>query len=422
MILNSKFKQFNSTLYANYLLIGYAFFLPISPKISSILMIFIALFTLLSEDLKERFLYAIKDKIVIAFIAFYVMHILWIFGSEHLHVALLKVKDLRYLLYILIIMMVLKKEFVTKILTAFLLAMLFSESMSYCMYFNIHLPFIHLSQNSGTNVPFMLSYTQYATILSISMGLILYALNNKNMNIYFKIFYITFFISASVNIFIIGSRIGYVLYLISIATVLFYIYRNNLIKASFLSLLLISIGYTAAFKYGEIFSKRSEQIVDDFHLIFDNDLSTSLGVRAGYYLYGLQVVKDSPIFGVGTGDHIAATEEKILATEINSQNLDGLRYALKSGHNASLHSEYLDTMTQFGIIGLLVFLNIFYQTIKYQQREPNLRVIQLILFSCMLFLSIGSTIFITRDVGTIFVLLIALTLNLNTPKSDSSQS
>lgn len=382
-------------------------------------MIFIALFTFTSENLKERFSHAIKDKIVIAFITFYLMHILWLFGSEHLHEAFLKIKDFKYILYILIVMMVLQKEFISKILTAFLLAMLFSESMSYCMYFNIHPPFLYLHQDSGINVPFMLSYTQYAAVLSISMGLILYTLNNKHMNKYFKLLYTIFFVSASVNLFIIGSRIGYILYLISIATVLFSIYKNNLLKASFLTLLLVSIGYTAAFKYGETFTERSAQIVDNFQLIFDNDLSTDLGVRAGYYLYALQVFKYSPVFGVGTGDHIAVTEQQILAAEKDPKNLNELLYALKSGHNASLHSEYLDTLTQFGIVGLMIFLNIFYQIFKYQQSNLKLRVIQLIFLTSMLFFSIGSVIFIARDVGAIFVLLIALTLNLKpiTPMS-----
>jgi O-antigen ligase len=420
MTLASLKNRFDSSTYVNYLLVAYAFFLPISPKTASILMTFIALLTLISGNLKERFLHVIQDKIVIAFVLFYVMHFIWLIGSEHLHIALLKIKEFQYILYIVIIAMILKKKFIIKILSAFLLAMLFSETMSYAMYFNISVPFIHLNiENGSSNVPFMLSYTQYGTILSISLGMILYTLQQVHQVLYPRILYSIFFISASINIFFIGSRIGYTLYFISIATVLFFIYRDNVKKAIFLTLILSLTGFITAYNYGETFNQRSKQLFNDIVFVSMNDLSTSLGIRTGYYIYGWKVIQEYPLFGLGTGDHIAAVEEKILALELNTQNENGLLYALRSGHNASLHSEYLDTTIQFGFIGLLIFLNIFYQILKYYQKNPDLRIIQLILFFNMLFFSIGSTIFIARDVGTIFILLIALTLNIKPLESMS---
>lgn len=422
MFITSLKQQFNPSLYANYLLIAYGFFLPISPKVASLLMIFIALLTLMSKNLKERFMSALQDKIIIAFLLFYIMHLGWLFGSEHIHAALLKIKDFKYILSIIIIAIVLKKEFITRILSAFLLAMLFSETMSYSMFFNIPVPFIHLSPNDGSNVPFMLSYTQYGVILSVSMGLILYMFTKKHLNPYIKALYIVFFISASVNIFFIGSRIGYLLYLINIATVVFFIYRSNFKKALFLILILTTIGYLTAFKYGETFNTRSEAMFNDINFLSENNFSTSLGIRTGYYVYGWDLIKENPILGLGTGEHIAASEQKILAKETNPENINGLLYALKSGHNASLHSEYLDITIQFGIIGLIIFLNIFYQIMTYRQTNPDLRIIQLILFFTMLFISIGSTIFIARDIGSIFIFLIALTLNLNPLQTTFSKS
>lgn len=420
MFVTSLKQKFDPSFYANYLLVVYGFFLPISPRIASILMIFITLLTLMSENVKERFMSALQDKIIIAFLLFYIMHFAWLFGSEHMHAALLKIKDFKYILSIIIIAMVLKKEFIAKILSTFLLAMLFSEIMSYSMFFNIQVPFIHLNSNDGSNIPFMLSYTQYGVILSISMGLILYMFTKKHLNPYIKALYIGFFISASVNIFFIGSRIGYLLYLINIATVLFFIYRSNFKKAFFLILMLATIGYLTAFKYGETFNTRSKAMFNDVNFLSENNFSTSLGIRTGYYIYGWELIKESPILGLGTGEHIAAAEQKILAKETNPENINGLLHALKSGHNASLHSEYLDITTQFGVIGLVIFLNIFYQIMTYRQTNPDLRVIQLILLFTMLFVSIGSTIFIARDIGTIFIFLIALTLNIKPLHSTSA--
>lgn len=415
-------KSFSSSLYANYLLIAYAFFLPISPKIASILMTLIIPFIFLEGNLKERFINIIQDKIIIAFTIFYFMHIVWMLGSEHLQIAYLTVKEFKYILYIIIIAMIIKKEFITKILSAFLLAMLFSESISYLMYFNLHIPLLHLNPNDGAtaNVPFMLSYTQYGSILGISLGIILYqTLRNKDLNFYLKTLYLVFFISASMNIFLIGSRIGYLLYFLSTATVLLFIYKNNIKYAILSILVLVSTTYLIAFNFGNIFHQRSEQGIQDIQSISENNFSTPLGIRTGYYKYSADIIKENLFFGLGTNDHIYAVKKNIIENEKDFDNKEGLFHALDSGHNASLHSEFLDIFIQFGLIGLLIFLNIFYQIFKYEQKNSTLRIIQLILLSSILFISFGSIIFITRDIGTIFILLIALTLNIKPLNSKS---
>lgn len=405
-------KNFDPSLYANYLLIAYAFFLPISHKIASIVMLFFTLFVLLSGNLKERFKNIINDKIIIAFILFYLLHFIWLIGSEHLHFALLKLKEFKYLLYLIPIAMVLKKEFVPKILTGFISAMFFSELVSYSMYFGITIPLIPLNTNA-TNVPFMEWYTQYSAILSITLGILLYQLlTNKDLNLYFKILYTGFFISASLNIFIIASRIGYSLYALSILTVLLIIYKQQLLKVLLVGFFIIISGYITAYLSSNLFKSRVSEAISDIQMISEGKLATSLGARAGFHIYSYKVIKHHFLFGVGTADHIAVVSQAICSQETDPQNVEGIMCNIKSGHNASLHSEYLDTIIQFGIIGLLIFLNIFYQIYRYEQSNGLLRMIQLLTIPIILFVSIGSIIFIHADIGKIFVLLIALTLSI----------
>lgn len=412
MTLTLQNKRFNPSLYANYLLMAYAFFLPISHHIASTIMTFIVFFLFLSGNLKERFSTVIHDKIIIAFILVYGMYFIWMIGSEHLHIALLKLKEFMYLLYIIPIAMVLKKEFVPKILTAFVSAMFFSELVSYSMNFGIIIPFLHLTANAA-NVPFMEWYTQYSAILSITLGIILYQLlTNKHLNFYLRILYIGFFISASLNIFIIASRIGYMLYALSIFIILLIIYKKQFLKTTLYGLLIITSGYIIAYLSSDLFKTRVAEAANDIQMISQNNLATSLGARAGFYIYSYDVIKHHLIFGVGTGDHIAEVGQQICLKEPNPKNIEGMMYNIRSGHNASLHSEYLDTLVQFGMIGLLLFLNLFYQIYRYPQSNDFLKMIQLLTISVMLFVSIGSIIFIHADIGNIFVLLISLTLTI----------
>lgn len=383
-------------------------------------MIVFACFVLLSSDLKKRFLSVINDRIIIAFTLFYLLHALWMIGSEHLTIALLKLKEFKYLLYLIPIAMVLQKEFIPKILGAFMAAMFVSEILSYAMHFGISVPFVE-SKPNAVNIPFMEWYTQYSAILSLTLGILLYQLlSNRGMSLWVKILYTAFFISASLNIFIVASRIGYLLYALSILSVLFIVYRQRILKISLIGTFIILAGYILAYTSSDLFKIRVAEAFSDIQKIAQGELATSLGARAGFHLYSYEVIKENPLFGVGTGDHIAEVSQAIRLHETNPENIEGMFFNIRSGHNASLHSEYLDTLVQFGLVGLLLFLNLFYQIYRYPQPDPLLKTIQLLSITVMMFVSLGSLLFIHADVGKIFVLLTALTLKL--PRSETFTS
>lgn len=410
-------KLWDPWLYANYVLMAFAFFLPISHHVTSLLMDIMVVLLLLSGNLKERFREVTRDKIVIAFILMYSMNAFWMIGSEHIHIALLKLKEFMYLLYIIPITMVLQKEFVLKVLGSFLVAMFFSEILSYLMTFGVPIPFIKVGLGTNiafaTNIPFMEFYTQYGTVLSITLGIILYQLlTNKKLSKGMRLFSLFFFISASTNIFIVGSRIGYSLYAISIATVLMLVYKRQVLKLVLYGGVVIIVGYLIAYSSSQLFRIRMAAAVNDIQLMQQGHFDTSLGARAAFHYYSYHVIKDHWLFGVGTGDHIALVEHELLTRESNKQEAQGIAHNIQSGHNASLHSEYLDTMVQFGLIGLVIFLNLFYQIYRYSQKDPFLKMVQYLVMTLMLFYSLGSIIFIQADVGMVFMFLISLTLVL----------
>jgi O-antigen ligase len=410
--------------YANYLLIAYAFLLPTFPKAASVVMILIGFLAFTAEDVQNRFIRTVKDKIIIAFLLFYFMHITWLFGSEHITSALLKLKDFKYILYIVILAMVIKEEFIKKILYSFLMAIAFSVLTSYAMFLNLQIPLIYLNSHPyiAFSVPFMLSYTQYGSILSLSAGIsFFFFLKEQNSSNYLRFFYLVLFIAISVDVFIIPSRIGHALYFISIAVVVLSLYHRYFYRSLIVIILISTIVFSIAYQYSNDFASRVNTLSSDIHLLRENNFSTSMGIRAGYYVYGLKVIAENVYVGVGIADHIPVTAEKIRALEKNPVNLNALLFATESGHNASFESEFLDITLQFGVIGLLVFLNIFYQIIKYPTKLLLLKTIQFLLIGDMLFLSVGSVIFIASDIGKIFILLTALTLLPKTTTPPSPQ-
>lgn len=409
-----------SALAANYLLILYAFLLPVAPKAASKVFIGIAVLMLFSGGLKEKFFRSLKHPVVLSFILFYLMHALWMFGSEHISTALFKLKEFKYLLYVLVITMILQKGFVSKILGGFISGMLFSEIISYGLLFQLplaqifeYIPIITLN-SFYSNVPFMLNYTTYTICLSFAMSIILYRLlTHQTKNIYAIVLLSLFTISATVNIFLVESRLGYILYAFNILFTLLFVFRRQLLKILPITLLIISAGYLLAFNYSPFFKNRTIAMLNDAKHSWNGTYTTPGGKRVGYYVYGWEIVKQNPIFGVGTGDHISEVKNIINEVELVNSNKIALHENFNSGDNASFDSEYLDTIIQFGMIGIVLFLNIVFQIIRYPQKDIELKFIQSLVAISMLFIAGPSLIFIQSEVGKTIVLLVSLTLIQN---------
>jgi O-antigen ligase len=83
------------------------------------------------------------------------------------------------------------------------------------------------------------------------------------------------------------------------------------------------------------------------------DFHSSFGARVGMWYYGFDVIKENPIFGVGTGDHVDAID----AVEKHNPTFHLITHP---------HNQFVSVFIQFGLIGFLIFLNLFYQIFKSQ--------------------------------------------------------
>ncbi|QOY51420.1 O-antigen ligase family protein [Candidatus Sulfurimonas baltica] len=406
-------KQNEFTLYANYLLVAYAFFLPIYASTTRTIFSVIVVLFLLSGNIKEKFLFAIKDKVVLAFVLFYFMHLVWMLGSQHIDIASYKLANFRYILYIILFVAIIREDFIYKILAGFILGIFFSEIISYLMLMGIHIPYLQYS-GGGTNVPFMSSYTQYSTVLSISMGILLYGIITIRQHISLKLLYVFFFISASSNIFIIQSKLGYGLYAISILVVTAMItIKHKKYWMIPISIVLIIGGYILAYSLSNTFHQRVNSFFNETAAAVEKEnYHTSTGTRIGFHKYGYDLLQESLLFGFGTGDHQYEFLEYIKVVENDKSNYNSMKNNLDSGSGGSLHSEFLDNSLQFGIIGLVIFLNIFYQLLKYQVNDYYLKIVQVIFVVILLATASVNMIFLFSKIGKIFTLLSALTLKL----------
>lgn len=415
----------NTTKIIHILLIAYGFLIPISNSASSKILVGITIIGLFSEEFLQRLVSTLRQRLILSFLFLYTLNAVWMIGSTNLDMPIFRLNDYKYIFGIIILGMFLKQKTLFPIITAFLSGMFVSELCSYAMAVNITIPFLHFTQGMG-NVPFMETYSDYSTILSIALAIILYQFitHTGSLTLFQKGVYTFFFVSASFNIAILAGRSGYIMYALSILTVLIFIYRKKMLKALIIATLLIVGGYTFAYNVSPLFQTRVNTFINDIQLLQKNDFSTGVGARAGFYYYSIDLIKANPFFGVGAGDHIEEFKKIIVQKDSNPSNIHELFFNVRNGVNASLHSEILDDITQFGLVGLMVFLSIFYHLMHPGHNDPFRTFLATLTIVVFFASSFAGNLFNSDFIGRFFLFFSALSLITyeERKKQEASQS
>jgi O-antigen ligase len=218
-----------------------------------------------------------------------------------------------------------------------------------------------------------------------------------------------FFISISINLILNIGRTGYVLYIISLLLFIFLNYKQNSLKALPIALLSLTLAFLLAYQFSPLFKKRIDTTTQSVTKAFTkNDFKSSIGLRIEKYKLAYEAFKEKPLLGYGTGEHLQSIHQ--LAVEKK------LWFASSIAGHPNLDSEYLDIIIQFGLLGLIVYLNIFYQSIKYKQPDPLLKNIQIVLVVLYILFSFEAVGVIHHKLAETFLFFISITLIKQTDK------
>lgn len=403
------------TAWMNHLAIIYAFLLPISHYAGSFIFSLILILFIIRRNLKEYLLPAFKNKVVQAFIIFYLINILWLFGTENFDQAKQVLKFSQYALFPILFLAFIDKRFSPYIIGGFITGILFSEFISYSIQFNLipwKLAFfsipIYQAYDINDPSPF-LHHSFYASSLAFISALLIYKYLTKNPTLLEKAISLLFIISISINLATVGGRVGYILYIVLILFSIYYIYGKKNLSSLIVAFIGIASFFITAYTYSPIFKnkiKETQHITKEF-LNGKMNFHDSLGSRIGFSYYATQVINTNFLLGVGTGDYMDEVK-KIIP---NTQNNTYIKNTLEHPHNI-----YIMLLLQFGIIGLLAFLNIFYQLYRYKNSDDYLKFVK---YSIMLTIAVAliTETFTAPYYFPLFVLIVSSTLSTeNLPK------
>lgn len=387
----------------NYLIIAYAFSLPLSKAGISLFGILLILVWIVESNFKVKY-QAIKEnkliRTIFIFIGFSILSILW--SSDTLF-ALDYLKKYWHLFLIVVIYTSLEKKYINHVFSAFLLAMLISEITSYGIFFELW-----TKEGVPTHDPSpFLDHTSYSALLAFTTFILMYKIM-LTTNLKWRVFYLLYFFTAVSNLFINGGRTGQVIFFLGIVIIGFLNIRCKFkaIGITFLGTVLFFMG---AYTVSPVFKSRmNDTLLDMQKMVFEDDYTGSLSARFALWKIGSENFFHSPLIGTGIGDEALYSQEDIKKYELEFfVSTNGTFYYV------DYHNAFVQYLVQLGIIGFSLFLAIFYLILRLKIKSlvyNNLKLLFIGLY--MLWSMIGLTLHLNTPM-VFFVLFVSIFMKIS---------
>ena len=351
------FENLNLDKTFQFLLIILAFLMPLTVFGGNLIIVIICVLWLFSGNYKSKFDQIINNKLMLASIVFFCIHLVGLLWTEDLAWGLHIVHKMWYFIGLFpILYTIVRKDYISHYISAFILAISITEVCSYLVWFEVIEPFKNATISNPT--PFM-SHISYNPILAFAIYFVLHEIffNKKITNLVFAL-YSFFAISMTINMFITGGRAGQVMFFAMIAIIIFQFFNTQKIKALFLISFLIPGIFFTAYTTSDLFQERVDAAVKN-SLFYSENKASSVGLRITFALNSWEVIKKNPIIGVGTGDF------PIEYKKINKINTPGLP------NTTNPHNMYTLVAMELGALGIISMLSIFYYQIKLSFNSSN---------------------------------------------------
>ena len=203
-------------------------------------------------------------------------------------------------------------------------------------------------------------------IVPITAVLFLVLSLQKKSKLYF-LFFIVMMILSALN----KSRTSLVILLFPMLLIfLNVLFSKKIVSKKHKSFVIIFLCLSVAF-VTVIAKDRIYQISKNINLIFEGNYNSSLGKRAAMFDFGVQLVKQEPVFGIGAGNY-----KKELNKVIDQSNYVKKIKVFSKGVS-QLHNQYIMTWILSGIIGVLsllffLFYPVFFAFFQYRKNKKDI--------------------------------------------------
>ena len=328
-----------------------AFFLLPLTVLGNNIAIWLAVIVWLSTgNYVEKFNQIKTNKLALASMLFFFLHLFSLIWSENIPWGLeISRKMLPFLFVLPVFLTLTRKENAKYYIGAFLLGIAITEVFSYLVWLELIEPFKNATVKNPT--PFM-SHISYNPFIAFAIYLVANRLlAEEKLSQFERAIYTFFLLTMTVNMFITGGRAGQVMFFAAIVILAFQYFRNSQIKATIISVGLIAIISILAYNTSHHFANRVDSAFLDISTYPDSK-NSAIGQRIIFVINSFELVKSSPIIGIGVGDFPSEylKVNKIFSPEVTA--------------TVQPHNMYMLILSQLGVVGLTSLLWIFFLQYK----------------------------------------------------------
>ena len=322
-----------------------AFSMPLSPAIMSISQVLLVLNFLVEPDLKNRFKLLSSNHAFWFFLSFFLIYIVGMIYTTNINQGL---KEIKIKLPLLLIPIALagKSELILidfkKILLAAIAGVLVTSFVGMYIYLT------EKPEELRDISPFI-SHIRLSLMLCMAIFSALYLITNSGKS---KILYKTLLAVTAIWLLtfigILGARSGYlVILVVAVFVGLTYLLKQRkYILAGALALLLFIVP-VSMYKFTDSVRTRINEIPAEIenYRNGENVSGQSISQRFVYWAISLELIKENPVLGVGTGDTDFAFKNYYATHQVK----------LEKKFQFTSHMQYLNITISFGLIGLIIF-------------------------------------------------------------------
>ena len=383
--------------YLNYLILAYALLLPLSRAAIVFLTVLMILLWFAEGRFAKKRRLLMRSKVIWALAAFILYNLISILWSESPADAFAYVKKYWYFFPLVVIYTSIKRENIDRALSLFITGMFISEIIAYGIFFELW----HMKGISPQNpTPFM-HHIEYSVFLAFTALILLtriFTINDWKI----KAIYSLFFVTMTGNLFLTAGRTGQLAFLLGLFVVAMISFKNK-IKAFVIFVLLTLIVLPLAFRYSQTFHDRIEAAGESLlHLEAKGGYCSSWGSRIGAWIVSRDMIREYPIVGVGIDDNM---ERFYTLIETKYPQMICPGNAL-----VHMHNQYLQILTQTGIIGVIFLLLIFYAIAAMPIRDLEYRRIKYIYLTVILFAFVSDVLLHRQFSMALFAFIVGLLL------------
>lgn len=335
---------------------------------------------------------------VLGFVAFNLVSLLW---SDRLADGLHYVDKYRYFLLVPVIATSMRPRYVERAVTAFLSGIAVSLVWSY----GIAIGVVHVGKGYPENPSPTMLHLDYSIFLALAALVVLNRVVRRDMDRRRRLAWVGFLVFVTLGLFINIGRSGQLAFFVTLLVLLPFYVPGRPWRRVALSSLAVVVVLVSAYTLVPVFEDRVDSAIDEVQdALFEHSYVSNQGKRIAGMIVASDIFRRHPLLGIGVADNMVEFH-----TLLDDSRYQHLEPALREYEH--MHNQYVQVVTELGLVGLLVLLNIFVQLLRLPVANSESRTLVVILCGVYLVGFMGDPFFHKQLPLVLFCLFSGLILS-----------